>query len=270
MQPSRVFASSLVAICLAGGQVFPIVSAAVPDGQAANPQSWRGVILQGNAIEIKGVNGEIKAIASSGQEVEVSAVMRGRRNNPAEVRLEIVQHSDGVTICAMYPSPDSRPNECAQGDGGRMNVRDNDVNVAFTVRVPAGVRFIGRTVNGDVSAEDLAAPVSVRTVNGEATFSTSSYGDASTVNGSVRGSMGSTQWSQTLRFRSVNGSISLDLPADTSTDVQATTVNGSINTDFPIAVTGRVNPRKLTGTIGGGGRSMDLETVNGSVTLKRR
>ena len=262
MQPSRVFASSLVAICLAGGQVFPIVSAAVPDGQAANPQSWRGVIVQGNAIEIKGVNGEIKAIASSGQEVEVSAVMRGRRSNPAEVRLEIVQHSDGVTICAMYPSPDSRPNECAQGDGGRMNVRDNDVNVAFTVRVPAGVRFIGRTVNGDVSAEDLAAPVSVRTVNGEATFSTSSYGDASTVNGSVRGSMGSTQWSQTLRFRSV--------PADTSTDVQATTVNGSINTDFPITVTGRVNPRKLTGTIGGGGRSMDLETVNGSVTLKRR
>ncbi len=151
-----------------------------------------------------------------------------------------------------------------------MNVRDNDVNVAFAVRVPAGVRFIGRTVNGDVSADGLAAPVSVRTVNGEATFSTSSYGDASTVNGSIRGSMGSTQWSQTLKFRSVNGSISLDLPADTSTDVQATTVNGSINTDFPITVTGRVNPRKLAGTIGGGGRSMDLETVNGSVTLKRR
>ena len=55
-----------------------------------------------------------------------------------------------------------------------------------------------------------------------------------------------------------------------STEVRATTVNGSISTDFPISVTGRVNPRKLTGTIGGGGRSMEVETVNGSVTLRRR
>ena len=77
-----------------------------------------------------------------------------------------------------------------------MNVRNNDVTVAFTVRVPAGVRFIGRTVNGDVTADGLAGPVSVQTVNGEANFSTSSYGEASTVNGSIRGAMGSTQWSR--------------------------------------------------------------------------
>ena len=271
MQPARFVTSSVVALCLiAGSALDPSASAADISGQASNPQAWRGVILQGNAIEIKGVNGEIKATASSGQEVEVSAVMKGRRNNPAEVRLEIVQHGDGVTICALYPSPDSRPNECAPGDGGRMNVRDNDVTVAFTVRVPAGVRFIGRTVNGDVSAEGLSAPVSVRTVNGDVHFSTAAYGDASTVNGSIQGSMGSTQWNQTLTFRTVNGSISLDLPADASTDLQARTVNGGIDTEFPMTVSGRVNPRRLTGTIGSGGRSMNLETVNGSVTLKRR
>ena len=270
MQPSRFVASCILGLCLIGGPTFRSVATAAVGEQASGPQSWRGVIVQGNAIEIKGVNGGITATASTGQEVEVSAVMRGRRSNPAEVRLDIVQHADGVTICAMYPSSDSRPNECAPGDGGRMNVKDNDVNVAFTVRVPAGVRFIGHTVNGDVSAEGLAAPVSVRTVNGDAQFSTSSYGDASTVNGSIRGSMGSTQWSQSLKFRTVNGSISLDLPSDTSTDLQAATVNGSITTDFPITVSGRVNPRRLTGTIGGGGRSMDLETVNGSVSLKRR
>lgn len=271
MQPSRIFVSGLVLLCLAGAPArLPAANAAASDGQAANPQSWRGVIVQGNAIEIKGVNGDIKAVASTGQEVEVSAVMRGRRSNPADVRLDIVQHGEGVTICALYPSPDSRPNECAPGDGGRMNVRDNDVTVAFTVHVPAGVRFVGHTVNGDISADGLAAPVSVQTVNGDATFSTSSYGAAQTVNGSIRGSMGSSQWTQELKFRTVNGSITLDLPTDTSTEVEATTVNGNISTDFPISVTGKVNPRRLTGTIGSGGRSMDLETVNGSVTLRRR
>jgi hypothetical protein len=269
MSAHRFLASTVVGLCLIGG-LSDRSAAAGAAAQASNPQSWRGLVLQGSAIEIKGVNGGITATAASGPEVEVSAVMRGRRNNPAEVRLDIVQHADGVTICAMYPSPDSRPNECAPGEGGRMNVRDNDVTVAFTVRVPPGVRFIGRTVNGDVSATGLSGALSVRTVNGDASFTTSSYGDASTVNGSIRGSMGSTQWNQTLKFRSVNGSITLDLPPDASTDVDATTVNGSINTDFPITVSGRVNPRRLTGTIGGGGRAMDLETVNGSVTLNRK
>jgi hypothetical protein len=252
---------------LAAAAASPVATAGE---QASNPQSWRGSVLQGSAIEIKGVNGNIRASAGTGPEVEVSAEMRGRRSNPADVRLDIVQHADGVTICAVYPSPDSRQNECAPGDGGRMNVRDNDVTVAFTVRVPAGVRLIGRTVNGDVSAEGLAAPVSVRTVNGDATFSTSSYGDASTVNGSIRGAMGSTHWNETLRFKSVNGSITLDLPPDLSTEIEAETVNGSINTDFPLTIKGRVNPRRLTGTIGVGGRTIDLDTVNGSVTLRRK
>src|SRR4051812_482366 len=92
--------------------------------QAASPQQWRGTIAQGGTIEVKGVNGEIKASASTGTEVEVSALMRGRKNNPAEVRLDVIQHPDGVTICAVYPSPDGRPNQCQPGEGGRMNVRD--------------------------------------------------------------------------------------------------------------------------------------------------
>jgi DUF4097 and DUF4098 domain-containing protein YvlB len=235
----------------------------------ASPQSWRGAIAQGNVIEIKGVNGDVRAVASSGGEVEVSAVMKGRRNNPSEVRLEIVQHAEGVTVCAMYPSPDSRPNECAPGNGGRMNVRDNDVTVDFTVRIPAGVRFSGRTVNGDVTAEGLSAPVSVRTVNGDVEFSTSSYGDAHTVNGSIRGNFGSTGWSDTVSFKTVNGSVTVALPADASADVKVTTVNGGISTAFPISVNGKVDPRRLNGTIGSGGRSLEIETVNGSVTLRK-
>ena len=185
------------------------------------------------------------------------------------MRLEIVQHGEGVTICAMYPSPDSRPNECAPGNGGRMNVRDNDVTVDFTVRIPAGIRFSGRTVNGDVTAEGLSAPVSIRTVNGDAEFSTSSYGDAQTVNGSIRGHFGSTGWTETVSFKTVNGSVTVALPADASADVKVTTVNGSISTAFPINVNGKIDPRRLNGTIGSGGRSLEIETVNGSVTLRK-
>jgi Putative adhesin len=235
----------------------------------ASPQGWRGTIAAGNVIEIKGINGAVRAMPSSGGEVEVSAVIKGRRNNPAEVRLEIVQHGEGVTICAMYPSPDSRPNECQPGDGGRMNVQDNDVTVDFTVRVPAGVRFTGRTVNGDVTAERLDGAVAVKTVNGDIEFSTSGPGTASTVNGSIRASLGSTAGNEPLVFKTVNGSVSVVLPADASANLKASTVNGSISTAFPISVSGTVNPRRLNGTIGSGGRELAIETVNGSVTLRK-
>ena len=109
--------------------------------QASSPYQWRGTVIQGGAIEIKGVNGAVKASAAAGAEVEVSAALKGQRSNPADVRIDVVQHGGGVTICAVYPSPDSRPNECQPGEGGRMNTRDNDVTVTFTVRVPPGVRF---------------------------------------------------------------------------------------------------------------------------------
>jgi hypothetical protein len=258
-----------LALCVLGFVALAVTSAA-GRAQAQNPQNWKGTVLQGSAIEIKGVNGGITATAAAGAEVEVAAVMRGRRNNPAEVKLDIVQHADGVTICAVYPSPDDRPNECQPGGRGRMNVRDNDVTVAFTVRVPPGVRFIGRTVNGDVKVDGLSSEVSVQTVNGDASFSTSGYGEASTVNGSITAALGATHWTEALKFRSVNGSVSVDLPSDASTDLEVATVNGNISTDFPMTVSGRISPKRLNGTIGAGGRSMSIETVNGSVTIRKR
>ena len=231
---------------------------------------WRGTVLQGGALEIKGVNGDVNAQAGTGSEVEVTAVKKARRSDPESVRIEVVQHGDGVTICAVYPDVDGRPNECRPGEGGRMNTKDNDVSVTFNVRVPAGVRFIGKTVNGDVTATSLTGPVSLKTVNGSAEFSTSAYGNASTVNGSIRGSMERADWSGELDFSTVNGSVTLDLPADVHSDLRASTVNGDITTDFPLTVTGRINRRSLNGTIGNGGRSMNIETVNGSVKLHRR
>jgi hypothetical protein len=267
MSPRRFLAISILGLAA--------LAAAAPAGHAQAqapqaPQVWKGTVPQGSAIEIKGVNGGITATAASGGEVEVAAVMRGRRSNPADVKLDIIQHADGVTICAVYPSADGRPNECQPGEGGRMNVRDNDVTVAFTVRVPAGIRFVGRTVNGDVKADGLSGAVAVHTVNGDVGFSTTGHGEAATVNGSITASLGSSLWTDAIKFHTVNGSVTVDLPADASTDVDVTTVNGGISTDFPLTVSGRISPKRLRGTIGAGGRSLAVETVNGSVSIRKK
>jgi hypothetical protein len=237
---------------------------------AAQDFTWAGAIPQGRAIEIKGINGDVRAEPSGSNQVEVVAVKSARRDDPASVQIQVVPHGGGVTICSVYPHREgSRPNECAPGEAGRSNVQNNDVTVRYTVRVPAGVTFIGKTVNGDVEATRLNGDVEVSTVNGSATFSTTGAGRASTVNGSIRGEMGRAEWSDTLAMRTVNGSITLTLPATLNTELRAATVNGDINTDFPITVQGRVSRRRLEGTIGGGGRVLALDTVNGSITVKR-
>lgn len=232
--------------------------------------SWHGNVAPGQSIEIKGVNGTIHAERGSGTEVAVEAVKTGRRSDPRSVTVQVVPHGDGVTICAMYPSSDwGRPNECAPGSGGRMNTNNNDVRVEFTVRVPAGVRFIGRTVNGEVEAESLASDVVANSVNGKIQVSTSGRAEAKTVNGSITARLGQTAESQPIEFETVNGSIEIELPASVNATMHASTVNGHISTDLPLMIHGKFTGREITGTIGQGGPELSLRTVNGSIDLRR-
>ncbi|MGH9900977.1 MAG: DUF4097 family beta strand repeat-containing protein, partial [Pyrinomonadaceae bacterium] len=251
-----------------------VITTAPAPAAAARPEQddfrWRGPVAAGRVIEIKGVNGDVRAETAAGGEVEVTATKSARRSDPAGVRIQVVEHADGVTICAVYPSGDSsRPNTCEPGSGGRSNVRNNDTRVDFTVRVPASVRFNGRTVNGGVEARALGSDVEAHTVNGGVRVSTAGLARASTVNGSITAIMGGANWAGALEFATVNGGIELELPSAASADVRAETVNGEISTDFPITVTGRFSKRNLTGTIGSGGRELRLKTVNGDVELRR-
>lgn len=231
---------------------------------------WRGRVARGQAVEIRGVNGDVEARHGAGDAVEVRAVKRGRRDDPSEVEVEVVEHDGGVTICAVYPTPPGkRPNECRPG-GGHHHTGRNDVSVAFEVVVPAGVTFVGRTVNGDVEVTGLGGDVDASTVNGSVGISTTGTATAHTVNGSITARFGSAAWRDDLSFETVNGSITITMPDGVSTRVEASTVNGGIETDFPLTIQGRFGPRRLTGTIGeGGDRELRLRTVNGRIELRR-
>ncbi len=230
---------------------------------------WQGKVAAGAAVEIKGVNGGIEASAAPGGEVEVTAVKHARHRDPAEVEIKVVEHPGGVTICAVYPSPGSTPNECRPGAGGRMNTQNNDTNVDFTVRVPAGVRFIGRTVNGGIEAASLAGDAEAYTVNGGIKMQAAGHVHGETVNGGIRASLGRTDWTGALAFKTINGGITLDLPPDAGVELQAQTVNGDITSDFPLTAQGRLSKRRISATIGSGGRQLSLSTVNGGIQIRK-
>lgn len=228
---------------------------------------WHGKVT--GTLEVKGVNGGIDAGPAPGGEAEVVATKRGRRSDPAEVKIEVVEHAGGVTLCAVYPGSEAA-SECKPGAGGRMSVRDNDVQVEFAVKVPAGVRFVGRTVNGGIEARDLPGDAEVHTVNGGVEVGAAGHVMAETVNGGILAEMGRADWKGPLEFKTVNGGIKVALPPDAGAEVRAATVNGDISTDFPLAVQGRFSKRNLEGTIGAGGRQLALETVNGSIEITKK
>lgn len=233
---------------------------------AQDTWNWRKAVAAGKAIEIKGINGDVSATAASGSEVEVVARKSGERNDPADVKIEVVEHANGVTICAIYPQ---RGNECLPGARGRSENRNNDVEVDFEVRVPRGVLFTGRTVNGSVRATGMTADVDASTVNGSVRVSTTGLAQASSVNGSLTVRMGRTNWNDVLEFKTVNGAITVEMPDNLSTEVQASTVNGSLSSDWPMTVRGKWGPRRMNGRIGNGGRELALESVNGDIELRR-
>lgn len=248
------------------------LSAVTASSAAAQAASfdWRGRLGPGQTLEIRGVGGDIRALASDDATAQVVADRHGRRSDPTSVRMVVVEHAGGITICAVYPTPPNarEENECRPG-GGRNSTGRNDVQVDFTVRVPAGVRFAGHTVNGDVDADGIRADVLAATVNGSVDIQTTGFAEARTVNGNITCRLGRSSFENPVEFETVNGSITIEMPDGLNANFSASTVNGSIDSDFPILVTGKVSRRSLRGAIGSGGPELRLSTVNGSIRLRK-
>jgi DUF4097 and DUF4098 domain-containing protein YvlB len=241
---------------------------AVPAAGSEQEFSWSGAVEAGKAVEIKGINGGIEATGTGAAEVTLRAIKKGKKSDPTEVKIEVVEHAGGVTICAVYPST-GEPNECKPGEGGRMKVKKNDVTVEFEVEVPAGVRFVGRTVNGGISAHGIQAAAEAHTVNGGIDIEAAGLTHAETVNGGISARVDRADWNEKLQLKTVNGGIEVSLPASTAANVKAGTVNGHIETDFPLTVKGKFGRRRIEGSIGGGGPLLRLETVNGDIKVNK-
>jgi hypothetical protein len=224
---------------------------------------WKGKLAPENVVTIKNVNGNIDAELASGDEVEVTAEKSGP--DADQVKIEVIQQSDGVMICAIYPGWFS--SHC--NDWHSSNTHSDKTRVHFTVRVPENIRLHAENVNGNVTAEHLGRFVRASSVNGSVRVSTKSWAEVSTVNGSIEATMGRADWNGTLKAESVNGSITIELPSDANTEVDFASVNGRMESEFPLSVNGSFGGHIIKGKIGSGGRELKVETVNGSVKLRR-
>ena len=245
------------------------------DGRSDSPFHWTGEVGRDRWVYVRNLNGRVRVEESNNGKVEVTAVKSWRRGNPEDVRITVRQSGSGrgdLIVCALWRDGD-RCDEDGYHSGNSSSFwnfnRNNDVNVEFTIKVPAGSRVNARSVNGNVTIDGATAEVVARTTNGSVEARSSSGPvSARTTNGNIfvrssRFDGGQTEYSTT------NGSITVELPASANADVEMRTTNGGLSSDFPITVQGKFSTRRLNARLGSGGPLVRLSTTNGSIRLRR-
>ena len=245
--------------------ILALLAAAVAPGTPADMMNlgyhwnWNGELASGTAVEIQGVTGDIRATASDSGRVEVSATFE----NGSTVEMRVSETKAGITVCAVRKGSQECASAANSAPGGRVD---------YHVRVPSGIRFVAKTVNGGIQAESLASDVYATTVNGKVVISTSGTAEASTVNGSIVAKLLKPFWKKAPQFSAVNGGISVIIPPNVKTGIHAETRNGKIVKSLT-AVRGAATDQKIDGTVGrgaGGCNPLVIRTINGAIELKQR
>ena len=135
------------------------------------------------------------------------------------------------------------------GARGRVNVGT----------VNQGIELID--IRGDVQAEAVNGPIHMRGVEAGRV-------SAETVNGSVsyEGSIRNDGW---YRFSTHNGGIELTIPSNVGATFTASTFNGTLHTAFPVTLHEAKEGKEFTFTLGSGGARIELESFNGTMSIRR-
>lgn len=254
---------------LLGALVAPFALASAQVREQTEEFKWNERIDAGRSVKATNINGTITVRQGSGDRVEVTAVKRWRRGDPASVRISARKDGGDIRVCPLYDDQDDC-NDNNDRNRRRNSDNRNDVVVDFTILVPRGVHLVAGTVNGAVSVAGVTEDVEVATVNGDLTVE-SGRGrlTASTVQGAIHARVNTRP--SAMEFTTVNGGILLELSSDMGADVEMTTVNGEIRSDFGVVVTGRWSAGNIRTHVGpAGGPRARLTTVNGSIELRKR
>jgi hypothetical protein len=266
----------------------PALGAQQQYGRDSDTWRWDGRVDAGRWMNVFNVNGSVDFAPSPDNMVHLLAEKRSNGREMDDIHFEVVQAGGNVTICAIW----NNSARCEDGDVEsfhRNGNNDNHSNVRITVQVPRAVRVGAQSVNGAVSVRDVGAevrantvnggvkvrnatgPVKATTVNGGVDVNTAAGPvTAETVNGNVDARMASLQGDDDMTFKTVNGSVSIYVPARFDATFRFDTVHGGIDSDFPMTLSGRWGPRHAAGTIGSGGRDIRASSVNGSIELRKQ
>jgi DUF4097 and DUF4098 domain-containing protein YvlB len=144
-----------------------------------------------------------------------------------------------------------------QAHTGSGNIRVQDVAAPFAAESGSGDIEGNLTGSGDVDTHTGSGHIEVRGVKGSLRARTGS-GDIEAA-GAVAG-----PW----QLHSGSGNIRLVVGSGAGFNLNVHTSSGSIHSDLPITVQGSLNRQQLSGTVGGGGPTVEASTSSGDVEIR--
>ncbi|MEP7011414.1 MAG: DUF4097 family beta strand repeat-containing protein [Acidobacteriota bacterium] len=234
-------------------------------------------------LDLSNVNGSITLEAWDRPEVEVRAdkIVKSPSEDEAnrtldQVKVIVDAKPNRVKVEAQFPHGHSGLFSWLSGRAVES------IKVEFHVRIPreadlridnvnGGITLQGgkgdlrlTTVNGGVSATDTDGTLKLESTNGaiEAHHTRGTL-EASTVNGRIEAELADLAGKSSLE--STNGGITLRLPASVRANLSASTTNGGVSCDLDVA--GAKKRNRIEGTLNGGGPEIEIDTVNGAVSI---
>lgn len=71
-------------------------------------------------------------------------------------------------------------------------------------------------------------------------------------------------------FHTISGEVNIKLPGNSDFDLRTKTMSGGIDCDFEIRISGKIERKKLQGTVGKGGASLEISTLSGDINLEKK
>lgn len=229
------------------------------------------------SLSVENVNGYLRIKEGRAGEIHFRAEKKVKAGSLAKARAfmkkvkVVVTKKDGkISLKTVYP----------KHHGSFFSFDGKSVSVNYTIDVPRGTIIEADTVNGAVTLNVPASNIKCQTVNGAITVKDGALLSASTVNGAIRFKVESVKKVETTNgsvkgellslkpaaggIKTVNGSVRLTVSPKAAFRVVADNVNGSIESVLPGA---KVSKHHLVAEFNGGGATLSIETVNGSIKV---
>ncbi len=202
-------------------------------------------------------NGGISIVGWDRNEILVRAKVAAQAPTDAEAREMVGQvriDTDARTVRADGPGTARRWSWWVSYEIFAPRVTNLDLESQNGGIAIAGMRGQSafQTVNGGITLEDMAGDVRGRTTNG-----------------GLHIDLAGQRWDgDGLDVQTTNGGIRLSIPATYHAQLETGTVNGGLEIGFPVLVQGRIN-RRLSVTLGEGGKLVRAVTTNGGVVVRK-
>ncbi len=232
-------------------------------------------LKSGGTFSLKNVNGSITITTWKEDKVDIKALKttKGDPDKMKEVKIEVEATTNSVSVNTIFPKWKnirvSVNYEVKVPQGVNLG-KVKSTNGSVYITGPVG-HTNASTTNGRIKLDGAKGTISLSSTNGRIeAVNIRGELDADTTNGTIVLEM--LSFEDTIKAKTTNGSITLRVGSleKVNADFSARTVNGSISLDLPVTLKSmKKSRRSLEGQIGQGGPEISLRTVNGSIKITK-